>query len=327
MAPGKSPVLVSVIIPTYNYGRFLKESLDSVLAQTLQDFEIIVVDDGSTDNTPEVLQSVSDARLRAIRISNSGVSTARNIGLKEAHGDFVAFLDADDRWRPTKLATQIALLTSEPSVGSVFTDFVRFNESGMIANEFSFYPELKTISTRPSARGGGMVLLGDPFCELISFSQFPAYVQTVLFRRELADGLLFPSNKPVSEDLYFLMKIYGRAQVAFIADPLADVRRHGTNTGGEKGGNSPIKQLTADIKALELLGEGEISPERRRAIRVRLGKLHSAMGHHYFWEKRPLPAAQAYLNCLAYPRNRLRALLHILALPLTLFVKSRPETD
>jgi glycosyltransferase involved in cell wall biosynthesis len=326
--PGReNSIRTSVIIPTYNYGRFLREAVESVQAQTVQDFEILVVDDGSTDDTPQVLAALSDPRLRVFRIPNSGVSAARNRGLAEARGEFVAFLDADDRWRPSKLERQLALLESEPAVGSVFTDFVRFNELQFLANEFSFYPELRSLPTRPSHCGGGNVILADAFRELLGFAQFPAYVQTVLFRRKLAEELAFPSGKPVSEDLYFLMRLYGRAPVAFIAEPLVEVRRHGKNTGGEKGGDTTVRQLEADLNALLLLARDEVSQEHRAAIGRRLGRLYATVGHHYFWSKQPGAAARAYLKSLAYPRYRLTALLHLLALPLTLFMRPRATTN
>lgn len=105
-----SQPVISVIIPTYNYGRFLRECLDSVFVQTFRDIEVIVVDDGSTDDTPAILDSISDRRLKQFRIPNSGSPCARNVGLRHAHGEFVAFIDADDRWRPRKLETQLALL-------------------------------------------------------------------------------------------------------------------------------------------------------------------------------------------------------------------------
>jgi glycosyltransferase involved in cell wall biosynthesis len=317
MAGGQNSRLISVIIPTYNYGRFLKECLASVFAQTVQDFEIIVVDDGSNDDTPEILASIADPRLRTFRISNSGVSVARNLGLQEARGEVVAFLDADDRWRSNKLERQVSLLGSEPSVGTVFTDFVRFNESQILANEFSYYPELPSIPSRPSLQGEGSVITTDAFSELISFKQFPAYVQTVLFRRELARGLAFPSGTRVSEDLYFLMRLYARAQVAYIPEPLVEVRRHGKNTGGEKGGSLAFEQMEADLNALLMLEKDATSLKHKRAIRARLGKLHCSRGHHYFWQRKPALAARSYLNCLAYPRSRMNALFHLLALPFT----------
>lgn len=119
---------VSVVIATYNYGRFLKEAIDSVLAQTYKDYEIIVVDDGSTDNTREVVEPY----LRLPNFSyrhlgkNRGQPRAKNRGIRESRGEFIAFLDADDVWLPGKLEKQIPLFERSREVGVVYCDHICF---------------------------------------------------------------------------------------------------------------------------------------------------------------------------------------------------------
>lgn len=97
------PPLFSVVIPAYNAGKFISLTIESILRQTVQDYEIVVVNDGSTDDTLEVLHSIADPRLRIITQENGGECAARNRGIKEACGKYVAFLDADDAWRPNHL--------------------------------------------------------------------------------------------------------------------------------------------------------------------------------------------------------------------------------
>lgn len=106
---------VSVIIPTYNRARYVTEAIDSVLAQTYQDYEVIVIDDGSTDNTREVLEPYMD-RIRYIRQENAGVSAARNRGIGEAQGQWLAFLDSDDIWLPEKLESHTAFIVEHANV-------------------------------------------------------------------------------------------------------------------------------------------------------------------------------------------------------------------
>ncbi|MCK4819314.1 glycosyltransferase family 2 protein, partial [bacterium] len=106
---------VSVIIPTCNRAEYITQAIDSVLAQTYTDYEIIVVDDGSTDNTKEVMEPYMD-RIRYIYQENAGVSAARNTGIKAAKGDWVAFLDSDDEWLPGKLAVQIRAVERHPQL-------------------------------------------------------------------------------------------------------------------------------------------------------------------------------------------------------------------
>src|SRR6267142_4272392 len=120
--------LVSVVIPNYNCGRFLAETLESVFAQTYPNVEVIVVDDGSTDDSLNVLESFA-ARVRVVRQANQGVSAARNAGIRESRGAFVAFLDADDLWHPEKLTKQIAVFAN-PAVGLVYCAVEYIDEQG-----------------------------------------------------------------------------------------------------------------------------------------------------------------------------------------------------
>lgn len=116
MAPKVEPPAVSVVIPAYNAAWCVRKAIASVLAQTFPDFELLVVDDGSTDDTFDVLASYGDA-IRVIRQYNGGLSNARNAGIRESRGEFVAFLDADDWWLPDKLVRQVTLLRAEPGIG------------------------------------------------------------------------------------------------------------------------------------------------------------------------------------------------------------------
>jgi glycosyltransferase involved in cell wall biosynthesis len=117
--------IVSVIIPTYNRAHVLARAIQSVLDQTYQDFEMIVVDDGSNDNTEEVVKSFNDPRIRYIRHEgNRGAAAARNTGIKAAKGKFIAFQDSDDEWLPEKLQKQMKVFENAPArVGVVYTGF------------------------------------------------------------------------------------------------------------------------------------------------------------------------------------------------------------
>jgi len=122
---------VSVIIPTYNRERLLVRSVKSVLNQTYQDFEIIIVDDASTDNTEKVVRSFNDERIRYVRHDkNKGEAAARNTGIKLARGKYIASQDSDDEWLPEKLHKQIDLIEkSPPHVGVVYTGFWKIEQN------------------------------------------------------------------------------------------------------------------------------------------------------------------------------------------------------
>lgn len=134
--------VVSVIIPTYNRGTVIRRSIDSVLAQTYKDLELIVVDDASTDNTEEVVRSVKDSRVRYIKQTpNQGACAARNLGIEHARGDYVAFQDSDDAWRPNKLEVQLEAMRKYQA-GVCFCRMKRhYNDKGK-ANSYLF-PEME----------------------------------------------------------------------------------------------------------------------------------------------------------------------------------------
>jgi glycosyltransferase involved in cell wall biosynthesis len=122
-------VKVSVIIPTYNAARFVTTAIDSVLAQTFKDFEILVIDDGSTDNTREILEKYDSPQIHYLHKKNGGVSSARNYGIENSRGKYIAFLDADDLWLPEKLEKQVALLESNEEIGLCYVATERVNEN------------------------------------------------------------------------------------------------------------------------------------------------------------------------------------------------------
>jgi glycosyltransferase involved in cell wall biosynthesis len=165
---------VSLIIAAFNHARFLPVALDSALAQTLAGVEVIVVDDGSTDDTPAVLSRYTD-RIRVIRQANRGLAAGRNAGLAVARGTYVSFLDADDVVTPTKLAEQVALLEAAPTVGWTYCDVL-----------------IETVATGHEMRAserfgyGGRALDGWLFPELIHGNFIPAIAP--LIRRTALDS-------------------------------------------------------------------------------------------------------------------------------------------
>lgn len=122
---------VTVCIPVYNRSQAFRPTLDSVFSQTMEDWELVIVDDGSSDDTAEVVGSYRDARIRYLRQANQGQAAARNHGLQEARGEFIAFLDHDDRWSPPKLERQTARLSSDPECGLVYAALRFVDEAGV----------------------------------------------------------------------------------------------------------------------------------------------------------------------------------------------------
>ncbi|RMG09848.1 MAG: glycosyltransferase [Acidobacteria bacterium] len=150
--------LVSVVIPNYNYANFLEEAIASVLAQTYPNIEIIVVDDGSSDNSREVLKKYT-SQVKVIFQSNQGVSVARNTGVAESKGDLIAFLDADDIWLSTKVEKQVDLFTRDSSLGLVHVGVEEIDPNGRglkirMDGAFGWVLE-ELLLLRSSVLGGG----------------------------------------------------------------------------------------------------------------------------------------------------------------------------
>jgi len=124
------PPVVSVVMPAYNTERFIGEAIRSVVRQTYTDWELLVIDDGSTDDTPRVVADMMESRIRYIHTENMGAGSARNLGIEKARGDFVAFLDSDDVWFPHKLAVQVDVLRRDPETGLTYSNLWYVNERG-----------------------------------------------------------------------------------------------------------------------------------------------------------------------------------------------------
>lgn len=171
------PPAVSVVIPAYNAAWCVRKAIDSVLAQEFRDFEVLVVDDGSTDDTAAILAPYGDA-LRVVRQRNGGLSSARNAGIRESSAEFVAFLDADDWWLPGKLAKQVGLLRAEPTIGFVSTAARVEDPEGRLVNVWScttctgpFLPRLFGANGDVAGSGSAVVVRRRLFDEVGGFDE------------------------------------------------------------------------------------------------------------------------------------------------------------
>lgn len=171
--------LVTVITPAYNVGKYIAEAIESVRQQTCNDFEYLLVDDGSTDNTLDIVAKYArrDSRIRLIRAAHGGHSAARNRGLMQARGTYIAFLDGDDRWHPEFLHRQVALLESlPPTVGGVFCRSRAILENGTKAH-FLWQPagsydfDKFLIRNNPSRNGSSLLIRKSCFDELGGFDE------------------------------------------------------------------------------------------------------------------------------------------------------------
>ena len=203
---------VSVVIPTHNRAHLIGPSIASVLQQTFQDFEILVVDDASTDSTEEVVRSMADSRIRYLKhATNRHVSAARNTGILNSRGDLVAFLDDDDEWLPTKLELQVGLLdVCAPVVGGIYTGFVTEDRSvGKV---------LWTIT--PTARGHILH-------ELCRLNCIGTASTVVLRKNSLEEVGLFDESIEYGEEYDLWIRLARRFDFTFLAEPLVRYSVHG----------------------------------------------------------------------------------------------------
>lgn len=205
--------LVSVVIPAYNAAALIGETLDSVLAQTYPNLEVLVVDDGSTDDTPQVLDRYAD-RIRVLRQANAGQAAARNCGAREARGELMAFLDSDDLWDPDKIARQVALLGRFPEALAVYCDHRSIDAKGHLLS-----PSAAVVHPRPSGDILRALLLG------------PCIITPglVLLRRaafDATDGFDESASMRGHEDYALWLRLATRGPFVYSPDTLVSYRRH-----------------------------------------------------------------------------------------------------
>ncbi len=222
---------VSIIIPTYNCGRYLDESLQSIFEQTYRDFDVVVVDDGSTDDTDAVLARHA-GRVRAIKGDHGGLSAARNLGLAHASGRWVAFHDADDVALPDRLAFQLDFLAAHPAFDAVFCNGERMEvQDGASAR----------VVPAAFARGAS----GPPLGVEDLFVGYPVYFQGALVpRRAFDEAGPFDSGFPVQPDIEYGYRLLPRCRAAFVDRVVFRYRWHTTNNSGNRlGGREDIARI------------------------------------------------------------------------------------
>jgi len=198
---------VSVIIPTYNRASLVKEAIESVLSQTYDNFEIIVIDDGSTDNTRELLGPYKN-KINYIFMKNMGVSAARNEGIKKSKGDYITFLDSDDLWSANKLEEEIKYFDENPKAKVCYTDEIWFRNGARVNPRKKHY--------KPS---------GEIFLELLPLCRISA--SSIMIKREVIEDIgLFDDTMPVCEDYDYWLRIALKYTICFIDQPLI-IKRNG----------------------------------------------------------------------------------------------------
>jgi glycosyltransferase involved in cell wall biosynthesis len=204
-------------VPTYNAPSLLLETLETVFAQTFGDYEVVVVNDGSTDDTAERLHPlVQSGKIRLINQPNGGIGNARNRGIDEAQGKYVALLDHDDLWMPAKLAAQVAFMESHPECSACSVPWASSLTPSRATCDYAAVTDATGCVTRP------MLRLSEGRVFLISSS--------ILFDRERARGLRYMPYPRCIEDTPFQIKLMARGRFGIASDQILMIYRvHGAN--------------------------------------------------------------------------------------------------
>lgn len=288
--------MVSVILPTYNRCGYLSDAIGSVLRQEGVGLELIIVDDGSTDDTEAVVASWGDDRISYYKLAHTGrLSAIKNFGIGRARGSFLAFMDSDDLWMPGKLVQQYRLLRERPDVGFSLTDITVFRDGNTI-REYTY-------------RRRGPVECADIFPWIIR-SGFLVYNPTLLLHRGCLERTGYFDETQRSGCLKFNMRLAYHYKCAVFFEPMLLRRLHGSNVSVEKRFDNYDEYLNAYER---FYAEGKIGKGRLHKAR---GNAFYKLGELYVAERRLAEARRHYLAAvkndpfkIGYYRGLVKSLL------------------
>lgn len=300
--------LVSVIIPAYNCASFIVESLESVYQQTYTCWEIIVIDDGSTDTTRAVLEPHKE-RIRYFYQENQGGASARNTGLRKARGEFIAFLDNDDLWCSEKLSVQVGALEKYSECGLVGTDGKTFDESGILCE--SLFTEryrkwmIENQTQDPQLRMGWMD-------RELSFQNYIQSASSVMVRKQCLDRVgEFDPNMGIADDYDLWLRIAKVYPIILLNTCLYLWRyREGSQSGPRE--DRHLRWTRASILVLEKHWQSAC-PEIRSEVRKCLSKMCWECGIKYFQKNALSDSRTMFLGTFKHRRTFLPAFLYFLA--------------
>jgi glycosyltransferase involved in cell wall biosynthesis len=253
-----SPFDVCVIVPTYNRAGLIGQTLDSILDQTHAPAQVIVVDDGSTDSTEEIVRTFG-SRVRYVRIDNGGECRARNVGVSYTSAQWVAFCDSDDLWRRDKLSQHAKLVENAPAIRYMFSNFQTVvDDSWSQATKFDSSPNGYWDLSRRDVSSSSFIAETSMFERLLVHQ--PIFPSTVVIRRDFFEQIgrwNEPLGRTPSVDLEFHLRCVSEAGIGVISDPVVGIRKHASNFSGD-----PLKTTIGEIAILQYVLEHNPFAER-----------------------------------------------------------------
>lgn len=313
---------VSVVIPAFNCAPYIGQAVESVLAQTHPDVEVVVVDDGSTDETRTVLAHFG-SRIQVIDQPNQGVSAARNAGMHAAAGDYLAFLDADDWWYPEKLSIQLATLERYPASGVVFSDFSIVDERGVRRRERGVRAEYRLLRLSPSLTWDRVFMQSTTMDSTTgvgpSMRVYHGRIEAMLFmgnfintcsvlvRRDVAvEAGDFDRSLRTQEDYDYWLRIARHHPFSYVDAPLVARRKR----PGQLTRPDQIEEVArSSLRVVERASQWIAEVVDLGSVRMRLAEKQRELGLVYLMSGRRLEARASLRSSMAvWPRDP-RALL------------------
>jgi glycosyltransferase involved in cell wall biosynthesis len=283
--------MVSVVIPTYNRSKFLPAAIESVLAQDFRDFELVVVDDGSDDNTIDIVRCYGD-KIKYIYQDNQGVSAARNRGMCAAIGDIIAFLDSDDEWLPAYLSDVATALTGDAGLVAVYTNAWRVGFPDQYKTTF----EVKGMSS--VFRGAHFVRIDRPFTTVLERNiNMP---QSFAFRRRYLERAgVFDVKLTIGEDYDFILRVSTQGPFGFLDTCNASIKRQpgdSANLSEQWSQNQIATRRAIDYIYCKILQSMPLDRGEYLALRRAMSCNRRAVGNLLASEGRHGMATESYFN-------------------------------
>lgn len=277
-------VEVSVIIPTCNRKDLVRQAIESVCVQTFKDFEIVLIDDGSTDGTGQEISALGDKRIRYFGKENGGVSSARNLGLQKATGTYVTFLDSDDLFVPDYLKTMVSTLEGASDFGVAYSS---------ITMEYPDGSRQERSNDKYACSGWIAGAL---------FSRFFVYCQACLIRREVLEGIFFDEALELAEDQDLFLRLSTRTQFLFVPQTHV-IRRMMTNSLSRQEGRGKVHldNLKVPERFYFEYGGSDWIP-KRQAMRI-LSRKYRKTGFKLLYEGRRTEGLWCLRKALSYRKG------------------------
>jgi glycosyltransferase involved in cell wall biosynthesis len=281
--------LVSVVIITYNRGDLIEESVRSVIEQTYQNWEIIIVDDGSEDETEEIIRSLGNPKIWYYKIHHCGLlGKIRNFGMRMATGKYIAFQDSDDLWLPGKLEAQIDLLKRFPEVAFVLTNSSQFGQNAWPVPDYD------------------SLYVGNLFLPILKERRFHFCGTSLLFKKDVLDSVGFLDEQiRMMRELHFFLRMSVTYPGVFTNERLVKVRRHGNNTSDSYRTEA---HRTSIAMFTEFLDKGFLS---RRHFKELTSDSYYKIGIEQLKQSQPSVAIEALLHSIALDPFNLRKLTRL----------------